>query len=127
MSTTNIEQSKETYDVNDFIAAEMELQDLKEKYDIKDEKKEPLWKRIVDRYVSYKESRKPVTINKKKYCLTTVFLGWLGIHQFMVGKKVSGVLYMLFCWTGLSVALSALDLFYAAFLKADENQCITLS
>jgi len=126
MCTSNIEQTKETYDVADFVAAETELQELKEKYNISSEEKKPLWKKIGDKYAAYKDSIKPVTISKKKYCLTTLFFGWLGVHQFMTGKKVAGVLYLLVSWTGISFAMSVLDIFYAVFLKADENHCISI-
>lgn len=126
MSTSNIEQAKENYDVADFVAAEAELQELREKHNISGEEKNPLWKKIGDKYVEYKESIKPVTINKTKYCLITLFLGWLGVHQFMTGKKVAGVLYLLVSWTGISFAMSVLDIFYAVFLKVDDNKCITI-
>lgn len=126
MSTSNIEQTKETYDVADFVAAEAELQELREKYNIPVEEKKTLWKKIGDKYVAYKESIKPVTINKTKYCLITLFLGWLGVHQFIIGKRIAGILYLLISWTGISFAMSVLDLFYAMFLKVDENKCITI-
>ena len=126
MSTSNIEQTKEQYDVADFVAAEVELQELREKYNITGDEKKSLWKKIGDKYVEYKDSIKPVTVNKKKYCLPTLFLGWLGVHQFMTGKKVAGVLYLIVSWTGISFAMSVLDIFYAVFLKVDENNCITI-
>lgn len=36
--------------------------------------------------------------NKTVYILLAVFLGGLGIHKFYAGK-MSGVFYLLFCWT----------------------------
>lgn len=127
MSQSESTQKKDTYNVYDFIDAEAELQELKQKYHVEDNKKQSLWKRLGDQYVALKDNKKPVTIQKKKYCLTALFLGWLGVHQFMIGRKITGILYLITCWTGISFALSVLDIFQAAFLKGDENNLITLS
>ena len=125
MSQSEMTQ-QESYSIHDFVAAEAELQELKEKYHIEDNKKQSLWKRLGDKYVVFKESRKPVTVYKKKYCLTALLLGWLGVHQFMIGRKGTGILYLVICWTGISFALSVLDIFQAAFIKSDDNNLITL-
>lgn len=119
-------QQKQIYSLDDFVAAEAELQELKEKYHIESDEKQPLWKRVGDKYVAWKDNKQPVTVQKKKYCLTALFLGWLGVHQFMIGRKGTGVLYLVTCWTGISFALSVLDIFQAAFLKVDDNNLITL-
>lgn len=37
--------------------------------------------------------------NKIVAGLLAIFLGGLGIHKFYLNKGVSGVLYILFCWT----------------------------
>ena len=39
------------------------------------------------------------TVNKIAYALIAIFIGYLGIHRFYAGKWVSGILYLLFCWT----------------------------
>lgn len=31
--------------------------------------------------------------------LLALFLGWIGIHCFYLGKTVKGLIYLLFCWT----------------------------
>ena len=33
--------------------------------------------------------------------LLALFLGWLGIHKFYLGKRVLGVIYLVFFWTGI--------------------------
>jgi len=33
--------------------------------------------------------------------LLALFLGWLGIHKFYLGKTVLGVIYLIFFWTGI--------------------------
>ena len=126
MSQLDTSQQTETYSLNDFIDAEAELQELKEKYHIEDNKKESFWRKLGDTYVARKEDRKSVIVPKAKYCLIALFLGWLGVHQFMIGRKITGILYLATCWTGISFALSVLDIFHAVFLKVDENNCISI-
>ncbi len=109
-------------DIKDFIEAEEELAQLKEQYGI--EEKTPFWKRAIDALFARIKKREPVKINKKKYCLTALFGGWLGIHQFLVGKKKTGAAYLLLFWSGFSVIMTVFDLWYALFLKADEENCI---
>ncbi len=38
-------------------------------------------------------------VNKIAYGLIAIFIGGIGIHRFYAGRPVSGVLYLLFCWT----------------------------
>ncbi|MBS0368433.1 MAG: NINE protein [Proteobacteria bacterium] len=37
--------------------------------------------------------------SKTTAALLALFLGGLGIHRFYLGKGISGVLYIVFCWT----------------------------
>ncbi|MCR5516665.1 MAG: TM2 domain-containing protein [Lachnospira sp.] len=111
-------------DVNGLIRAEEELSQLKREYGI--EEKLPFWKKCINFYINMKEKRKPVQISKKKYCLTALFGGLFGIHQFLVGRKAMGVIYLLLSVTGLSFAMSVLDIWYAAFLETDDRKLITL-
>lgn len=48
-------------------------------------------------------------VNKYIYLILTVFLGAFGIHKFYAGKIVSGILYLLFCWTLIPMFLSIFD------------------
>ena len=88
--------------------------------------KTPLWQRLGDWIVEKLESRTPVAVNKKKYCLLALFFGWLGVHQFYLGKKYTGVFYLLTSITGLPVILTAMDLFRAVFMVADAEGNICL-
>lgn len=121
---TQQETSVRDFDINELIAAEEELRDLKQQYGI--EEKVPLRRSIIDRFFANKESRTPVAISKKKYCLTALFGGWLGIHCFMVGKKGQGILYLVTCFTGISFAMSIMDILYAAFLETDDSRLIRI-
>lgn len=38
------------------------------------------------------------------------FFGFMGIHRFYLGRPFSGVMYILFCWTGIN--------FFVAFIEA---------
>jgi len=39
--------------------------------------------------------------NKTSAGLLAIFLGSFGVHKFYLGKSGQGVLYLLFCWTGI--------------------------
>ena len=57
--------------------------------------------------------------NKTVAGLLALFLGGLGIHKFYLGK-ISGILYLLFCWTFIPAFIS----FFEAlnfFLMTEEN------
>jgi len=40
-------------------------------------------------------------VNKILYSALSFFLGGLGVHKFFVNKTGLGLLYLLFCWTGI--------------------------
>ena len=48
------------------------------------------------------------------------FLGWMGIHQFYLGRIWQGVLYLLFSWTLIPLALSFID-FLILVLMSDKR------
>lgn len=49
------------------------------------------------------------TVNKIAYALIAIFIGGLGIHRFYAGKWVSGILYILFCWTMIPSLLGFIE------------------
>ena len=123
-SLNNTGNNNNNPDISEFIAAEEELQQLKEQYGI--EERPPLWKRAIDALFRHIGEREPVKIEKKKYCLTAMLGGWLGIHQFLVGRKKLGLAYLLLFWSGFSVIMTVFDLWYALFLKSDEDSLILI-
>ena len=52
--------------------------------------------------------------------LTCFFLGGLGFHKFYLGQTAWGLLYLLFCWTGIP-ALAAFVEFIMFLMMSDED------
>ncbi len=49
------------------------------------------------------------TKNKIVAALLAFFLGWFGAHKFYLGKIGQGVLYLLFCWTGIPAIIAFIE------------------
>lgn len=49
-----------------------------------------------------------VLVDKKRYC-QLCWLGLFGVHQFYAGHWIKGLLYLLLCWTGISVGMTFVD------------------
>ncbi len=69
-------------------------------------------------------SGKPV--NKVIYCLLAFFLGGIGIHKFYAGKTGSGIMFLLFCWTGIPAIIALFNLIGGLLKPADANGNIWL-
>lgn len=41
--------------------------------------------------------------------LLAIFLGGIGVHKFYLGKPVMGVVYILFCWTGIPALVGLIE------------------
>lgn len=52
--------------------------------------------------------------------LLAFFLGGLGIHWFYLGRSGRGLLYLLFCWTGIPVVIALID--FIMFLVASDEK-----
>lgn len=61
-----------------------------------------------------------VPVDKKRYC-RLCWLGLFGVHQFYAGHLVKGLLYLLLCWTGISVGLTFVDWMIAFPKHCDED------
>lgn len=44
------------------------------------------------------------------YILLVLFLGGIGAHDFYVGKPVTGLIKLAFCWTGIPVIISVFNI-----------------
>ena len=40
-------------------------------------------------------------VNKIAFILLAAFVGGFGLHRFYAHKFISGIFYLLFCWTGI--------------------------
>ena len=47
--------------------------------------------------------------SKVAAALLAIFLGDLGIHKFYLGKTGMGVVYLLFCWTGIPAIIGFIE------------------
>lgn len=60
-------------------------------------------------------------VSKVVYCLLAFFIGGLGVHKFYAGKTGTGVLYLLFCWTGIPAIIAFIDFIIGICKKADAS------
>lgn len=112
-------KKEESVSMKEYLDASMELEKLRKENGIEvEEKGISKW---ITRFFNYKENRQKVALNKKKYLWVMLLLGWCGGHRFMAKQYVLGVVYLLLCWTGFSVAMTLIDLLIAIPLEADEN------
>ena len=63
----------------------------------------------------------PHLVNKAIYCVLAFFLGGLGIHKFYAGRTVKGILYLIFCWTGIPAVIALIEFIIALCKPADAN------
>lgn len=60
------------------------------------------------------DSKKPSLI---VYLLLALFLGGIGAHDFYVGKPVTGLIKLAFCWTGIPTIISVFNIIGALMNK----------
>lgn len=71
----------------------------------------------------YREGK---VVNKIIYILLAFFLGGLGIHKFYARKTIAGIIYLIFCWTGIPAIISLIEAVLALTKKADVHGNIIL-
>jgi TM2 domain-containing membrane protein YozV len=72
------------------------------------------------------EQKSGVKVNKIAYGLIAIFLGDLGIHRFYARKILSGVIYLLFCWTAIPGILGLVEGILALIKDSDEDGNLTV-
>jgi TM2 domain-containing membrane protein YozV len=63
--------------------------------------------------------------NSTTAVLLAVFLGGLGVHKFYMEQPGIGILYLLFCWTGIPEVLGILEALTISNSVAEYNQKLT--
>jgi len=51
--------------------------------------------------------------------LLAALLGDLGLHHFYLGQPLVGMLYLLFCWTGIPGVLASLEAYRYGFMSTE--------
>jgi TM2 domain-containing membrane protein YozV len=60
-------------------------------------------------------------ISKMAYVLVAIFLGGLGVHKFLVGKVLMGVVYLVLCWSFIPAIIGVIEGIMAATKPADSE------
>ena len=105
--------------IDDYLAADAELKALRKEHGI--EEKEGKISHLISSFFERRDAREKVLVNKKKHLLLALFLGWCGGHRFHAKQYVLGVLYLVFFWTGMPMAMTIIDLMQIIPIPADEN------
>lgn len=124
MKNSQNTKTAERVDFAKMALLEDELHEVEAQYG--KEEKLKLWQRIGDWYFDWKENRQKHQVNRKKYLLLTVFLGWAGIHRFYEKRWMLGIFYLALSWSGFPIALAMVDFMIALPMKPDENGCIII-
>lgn len=116
--------AQDTVSIREFIAKEAELQELRRMYG--SEAKPTALEKIIDSVMRLMPE--PTRVSRKKYVLLALLLGWIcGAHRWYAGHRIQAALYLLFSWTGASLALTVVDILLV-YLKtpADEEGMVVL-
>ncbi len=46
---------------------------------------------------------------KSTAALWALLLGWIGAHKFYLNQPIWGIIYLLFCWTGIPLFISLIE------------------
>lgn len=83
----------------------------------------PLW-RLIDCAVTAHANRAKVPVNRKAY-LRWCLLGVFGAQRFYAKQWKMGLLYLVTCWSGFSIAMTMIDAMIAVPMKPDETASFT--
>ena len=117
-------KNKDAVIISEIIAAQRELDQLKEEYGLQEEEKGI--KKAISNFFDKREALGNVPINKKKYIWLAVLLGWAGGHRFYTKQYTTAILYLLTCWTGYSLAMTIIDLMIVIPKQPDKEGNIYL-
>ena len=109
----------QTVDVDEYIALQMELDELKKQNGIQEEEKG--LSRMISKFFERRDARDKIRIRKKSLLWLTFLLGWAGGHRFVLRQKGLGFLYLFTCWSGFSLSMSIVDWLQYVVMKPDEE------
>lgn len=107
----------------DLAYAQAELNELKKEHGLEEEEKGI--KKLISKLLDKREARIKVPVKKKTY-LWLGLLGIFGIHRFYAKQYVTAILYLLLCWTGISITMTIIDYMVILPMQADEDGMIYL-
>jgi TM2 domain-containing membrane protein YozV len=67
-----------------------------------------------------------MSVNKTIYILLALFFGGFGIHKFYAKKNSSGLIYLIFCWTGVPQILGVISAVITLFKPSNDEGEIQL-
>ena len=105
--------------MGEIAVAQAELNALKKEYGIEEEEKGI--KKAITNFFDRKDNRLKVSVKKKTYIWLGVLLGWMGAHRFYSKQYVLGLLYLIFFWSGVPIAMTIIDLMVIIPMQPDEE------
>ena len=84
----------------------------------------PIW-HAIDAFFNVRANRVRQKVSRKTY-LRLCILGIFGAHRFYAKQWVTGIFYLVTCWTGISIAMTIIDAITVIPMKPDENGMIEL-
>lgn len=119
---TNANDPSEQFaNLDELVAAQQELNELRQQYGIEPEHKEGKISHLISSFFQRQDEREKVLVNRKKHLWLTFLLGWAGAHRFRAKQYWLGLFYLATCWTGFSVAMTIIDLVEMIPIPPDEN------
>ncbi len=112
-------ETGETLTRDDFIKAELALQDAKLEAGIDLSEEEP--KTLIEKYHYWKNHREKHAVNKKKYLLLCLLTGWIGGHRYYEKRYKLAVVYTVLFWTVIPFFLCVTDFLIALPMQADDD------
>ena len=110
---------EEGVDIDEYIALQQELNELKKQNGTAQEEKGI--SRMISKFFERQDAREKVRIRKKTLLWLTFLLGWAGTHRFVLRQPGLGILYLCTCWSGFSISMSIVDWLLFVVMKPDED------
>ena len=111
--------AEEGVDIDEYVALQQELNELKKQNGTAQEEKGI--SRMISKFFERQDARDRVRIRKKTLLWLTFLLGWAGTHRFVLRQPGLGILYLCTCWSGFSISMSIVDWLLYVVMKPDED------